>query len=176
MPHNLRTDRLVIRPITLRDAEPLWRILNWRDLVRNTGSWPYPFTAAYARERYRPFAPGGPKAGAMMTILEGRRLAGTIGLHPAPDGMPVTDIGYWIGDGFGGRGIATEACRAVTNHALSTLRLPAVHARVFADNDASRRVVEKVGYRLIGCGEGPSVARGHLSPDRRYVCTRETLR
>ncbi len=60
------------------------------------------------------------------------------------------EMGYWLGEEFWGRGIATAAVRAVTGYAFSTYDLCRIHAAVFEWNPASMRVLEKAGYVLEG--------------------------
>ena len=60
------------------------------------------------------------------------------------------EIGYWLGEPFWGRGIATEALRAMTRYALSRFELHRLSAHVFEGNAASARVLEKAGYVLEG--------------------------
>lgn len=60
------------------------------------------------------------------------------------------EVGYWVGEPFWGRGIATAAVRFITGYAFSALPLLRLEARVFAWNPASARVLEKAGFRLEG--------------------------
>ena len=60
------------------------------------------------------------------------------------------EIGYWLGEPFWGRGIATAALRAVTDYAFAQHDLVRLHAAVYEWNPASARVLEKVGYVLEG--------------------------
>jgi RimJ/RimL family protein N-acetyltransferase len=53
-----------------------------------------------------------------------------------------------LGEPYWGRGIATEAVRAVTDYAFRTFDLCRLHAGVFEWNPASMRVLEKAGYTL----------------------------
>jgi RimJ/RimL family protein N-acetyltransferase len=53
-----------------------------------------------------------------------------------------------LGEPYWGRGIATEAVRAVTDYAFRTFDLCRLHACVFEWNPASMRVLEKAGYTL----------------------------
>jgi RimJ/RimL family protein N-acetyltransferase len=55
-------------------------------------------------------------------------------------------IGYWIGRRFWGRGIASDALRALSAHAIETLRPRRLWANVMGANAASARVLEKAGY------------------------------
>ena len=59
-------------------------------------------------------------------------------------------LGYWIDEGHGGRGLMTEAVALATTFALGVARLHRVQAAIMPSNIASRRVLEKVGYREEG--------------------------
>lgn len=75
--------------------------------------------------------------------------AGGIGLVPGVDVARYTaEIGYWLGEPFWGRGIATEALRVVTGWAFTRLNLIRLEAGAFEWNLASARVLEKAGYHL----------------------------
>jgi RimJ/RimL family protein N-acetyltransferase len=58
------------------------------------------------------------------------------------------EIGYWLGEEFWGRGIVTEAVRAMTEYAFSHYDICRIYAGVFEWNPASMRVLEKAGYEL----------------------------
>lgn len=74
---------------------------------------------------------------------------GGIGWVASPDVERVSaEIGYWLGEAFWGRGIMTEALKAVTSHAIRTHGFTRVFAVPFAYNTASCRVLEKSGYIL----------------------------
>ena len=59
-------------------------------------------------------------------------------------------LGYGLGTEHWGQGIATEAVREVVRYAFEELRLHRVQAWVFANNAASQRVLEKVGFSYEG--------------------------
>jgi Acetyltransferases, including N-acetylases of ribosomal proteins len=58
------------------------------------------------------------------------------------------EIGYWLGEEFWGRGIVTEAVRAMTEYAFSNFDICRIYAGVFEWNPASMRVLEKAGYEF----------------------------
>jgi [ribosomal protein S5]-alanine N-acetyltransferase len=62
-------------------------------------------------------------------------------------------LGYWIDAEHQGRGFMTEAVRAATSFAFESAGLHRVQAAVMPRNAASRRVLEKVGYRREGAAE-----------------------
>jgi [ribosomal protein S5]-alanine N-acetyltransferase len=71
-------------------------------------------------------------------------------------------MGYWIGAGYQSRGLMTEAVRAALPFAFETLRLHRLEAACLETNVASRRVLEKSGFRQEG------VARRYLKIDGRW--------
>lgn len=78
-------------------------------------------------------------------------LVGAITLSNVRRGVAETGtLGYWIGQRFAGRGLATAAVRAMTAHAFADLRLHRVEAACVPGNAASRRVLEKAGFELEG--------------------------
>jgi len=79
-------------------------------------------------------------------------VAGTIGSWGGPGEREIT---YWIGRAYWGKGIATQALSAF----MRIERSRPLHARVAADNVASRRVLEKCGFRPIATDRGFAEAR-----------------
>ncbi|WP_340102132.1 GNAT family protein [Salinibaculum salinum] len=60
------------------------------------------------------------------------------------------EVGYWITAGERGEGYATEAVTLLTEYATAERRLRRLLARVFEGNDASKRVLETVGFKQEG--------------------------
>lgn len=96
--------------------------------------------------------------------------AGAIGLELRADVYSGTaEIGYWLGRAFWGRGIGTEAVKAVTGYGFTELGLRRIYAEVFGWNAASARVLEKVGYLLEGRAVGAIVKAGDITDGLRYA-------
>ena len=85
-------------------------------------------------------------------IVVDAEVAGTIGSWGEPGEREVT---YWIGRSYWGKGIATCALDAF----LTVDSSRPLHARVAYDNVASRRVLEKCGFRVVGTDRGFAEAR-----------------
>ncbi|HEU4928375.1 MAG TPA: GNAT family protein [Candidatus Krumholzibacteria bacterium] len=88
------------------------------------------------------------------TIVCGGRVVGSIGSWEEAGKREVT---YWIGTAYWGQGIATRALRTFLEKSCTTRP---IYARVAKDNLASRRVLEKCGFRVIGESTGYANARG----------------
>ena len=80
---------------------------------------------------------------------EGMLLGGS-GLHRIDWTVPRFEIGYWRRTGQGGRGVITEAVRALSRSAFDRLVARRVEIRMNADNDRSARVAERAGFTLEG--------------------------
>src|SRR3954451_4916295 len=79
-------------------------------------------------------------------------VTGTIGSWGEPGDRELT---YWIGRSYWGRGIATGALAAF----LAIERSRPLRARIASDNVASRRVLEKCGFRVVATERGFAEAR-----------------
>ena len=144
-----RTERLLLRPGWKEDAPALFAAIADEGIVRNLAlaPWPYRFADAetfLARER----GPADTSCLIFLRTLGAPRLIGGIGLARLPSGT--MEFGYWIARPYWGLGFATEAGRAVIDHARDGLRLPKLAAGHFLDNPASGRVLGKLGFRPNG--------------------------
>jgi RimJ/RimL family protein N-acetyltransferase len=82
---------------------------------------------------------------------ESGQLVGEAGLFPLTPGGPDISLGYAFGAPYWGRGYATEASRAVLAEAFGSLGLERVIAITREANLGSRRVLQKLGFRMEGC-------------------------
>lgn len=73
-------------------------------------------------------------------------LVGTIGIKDIHDLHKKSNIGYWIGRQYQGKGIATECIKIVVNYVFDELKIEEISAYVFPDNYPSIRVLEKNGF------------------------------
>ncbi len=61
-----------------------------------------------------------------------------------------TEIGFWLGESFQGKGLATKSCRVLIDNAFNELKLNRVEMRCGAENIKSRKIPEKLGFREEG--------------------------
>jgi RimJ/RimL family protein N-acetyltransferase len=102
-------------------------------------------------------------------VEAGGELVGGIGLHLGSDIERVSaEVGYWLGESAWGRGLATAALKAFVPYALSTFGLTRLFAVPFAYNLASRRVLEKAGFTLVGILRRSAIKNGQVVDQALY--------
>ena len=106
--------------------------------------------------------------------VEGR-VAGGIGytLHSDVERIGA-EVGYWLGQEFWGRGIATTALRLLTAHAFRAHpELQRLWAVPYATNAASARVLEKAGYVREGTLRRSAIKDGRVLDQWMYAIVRD---
>ncbi|KPF79021.1 GNAT family N-acetyltransferase [Novosphingobium sp. AAP93] len=136
----LRTERLLLRPVRADDIDALHAIMRQPQAMAYWSTPPHSTLAETAD-----------LLDAMISIPSGEgedfviefkgRLIGKAGLYRFPD------IGYLLDPAFWGRGLATEALRAVISRAFEVHRLPRIQADVDPRNAASLRLLARLGFR-----------------------------
>ena len=169
----LKLTRSVLREWKPGDEESLVRSANSRRIWRNLrDAFPNPYTLADAEHWIKIANPTTPIRN-FAIVVDGAAVGG-IGLVLKDDVFRRSaEIGYWLGERFWGRGIVTEAVRAVTDYAFATFDLCRVYAGVFEWNPASMRVLEKGGYEFE-CRMKKSVTKdGQTIDELIYAMVRE---
>jgi [ribosomal protein S5]-alanine N-acetyltransferase len=83
------------------------------------------------------------------------------------------DFGYWIGEPFWGKGIATAAAEAMVDYAFLNLPFARLQAGIFAWNPPSMRVLEKVGFVREGVLKQSVYKDGQLIDSVMYALIKE---
>ena len=143
----LQTERLVLRRLTLDDADLMLAVWNDPGFIRNVGDRGVR-TLEQAREAMRTgalqlYADYGYGPYAVTTKQDGERI-GICGLFRR-ENLEHPDIGFAILPDYRGRGLAAEAAFAVRDHALDDLALDDLTAIVSPDNAPSIALIEKLG-------------------------------
>lgn len=169
----LETKRLIMRPPHREDVDDLAIIANDRDIAEMTSRMPHP----YSQEDAIAFIDGfedGRYEGCIyaITIAETGRLIG-MGAVENRSRFGGLEIGYWMGKPYWGKGFATEAASALVDLAFRVTETDVVLAACRTNNPASRRVLQKQGFQLLGLDEMDSLAAGRV-PIERHRLGRET--
>lgn len=165
----IRCRSCVLRPLVPSDAVSLARHANDRDVWLNLRDrFPHPYSLADAQAYIAMTADQSPRT-SFGIVVDGEAVGG-IGLEPGEDiARRTAEIGYWLGRRFWGRGITTDAVRAVTRHAFDALGLHRVFAVPFAHNAASARVLEKAGYVREGLMHRSAIKDGVILDQWLYA-------
>ena len=141
---------ITLRDYQKSDAPRLVLLANNKSVSRYLGyTFPYPYTEQDADW----WLETGSKANNIVTkVIEyNGEFVGSIGITSQIGWRNhVAEIGYWLGEEYWGKGIASESLRIMTDYATSFLNYKKLFAPVLKPNKASMRVLEKCGYELEG--------------------------
>lgn len=172
----LETGHLILRPFEAADAETVQDYAGLWEVARMTSRIPHPYPEGAAAEWI---------AGHRGQRDAGQEYTFCIALKAAP-GEPLGaaslrlletgnwELGYWLAPDHWGRGLATEAARALVVFGFEKLGAEALNSGHFVDNPASGRVLEKAGFAANGISRQWSAARQVFVDSNRFLLTRET--
>ena len=167
----LSTERLILRPLDLEDAPAIQRLCgNWK-VARMLARVPHPYPDGLA-ERWisaQPRLRDEALSYGFAVELDGE-LIGNVGLERQQGGN--FELGYWIGEPWWGRGLATEAAGRATAFAFERLAVESLVSGHFALNPASGRVLEKIGFAAAGESRRWCEARRRELPHRDMIIRR----
>ena len=155
----LRGDTVVLRPLRIDDAPDI--VVGCDDPLsqRFLQQLPSPYTLADARWWITEGAPASRATGGQVYGIAdpaSDRLIGCVGLSRR--GRHEMEVGYWVVPGVRGRGVATEATRLLSTHAL-TGDVARLELRTDPANAGSQRVAIAAGFTREGIARGAGSAR-----------------
>jgi len=148
----LPTARLHMRAPALQDAAAL-SALKTPFVSKGLASWPSPFTPQMARQRIesvRSAAARGDALPCVITLRDGKALAGWVALHRIPESPGRAALSYWLGMAYHGHGYAGEAARALIQAGFTRLGLEVIEAGAQLENAASFAVMRACGMAAAG--------------------------
>lgn len=135
----------MLRPFDPTDAAAVQRLAGAAAVADTALNIPHPYPDGVAEAWIASQASAwARRTGACFAITEDGELRGAISFSLNLQNQ-LAELGYWIGEAYWGRGLATEAARAVVDFAFEVCSVNRVQALHFARNPASGRVLEKVG-------------------------------
>ncbi len=164
-PHELRTERLLLRSFRPADIPHLVRLAGAREVAATTLQIPHPYTRADARQFIAlrgAECRHGQAVKFAVVLIKRNELCGAIGLRIDGDHKRA-ELGFWIGVPYWGHGYSTEAAQAVVAYGFDLLKLHRIHASCFKGNLASQRVLKKLAMRYEGC------SREHVRKWEKFV-------
>jgi RimJ/RimL family protein N-acetyltransferase len=173
----IRSPRLVLEPVTTENCAILWRLMQaahlreFQDVPRHTreefrrrvASRPTHFDArAIGRFEW------------LIVLGAGARAIGWISLRVGDRSRGTAEIGYSVLAGYRGEGYATEAARALVDHAFEDSDLRQIEACCLPANVASRRLLASVGFEERRIQRNGAMVRGRPVDIVLFELLRET--
>ena len=164
---NLECERVLIRKLRFSDAIDVFINLRGKDVNRLPSTLSQPYTGKKASRIIRrgirlikgtlKFAvqvlcPQTIKKEYKLGIVlkETRRVIGVITLSKVDRQKKCAEIGFWIGKKFWRKGLTSEALRLALQFGFEQLELHRIYAWTYEQHIASRKVMEKCGFKLEG--------------------------
>ena len=166
--------QITLRQWNKNDIPDLARLANnlkiWNNLRDRL---PHPYTIKHAEDfisfcRFQ-------KPQQVFAIEYKNKLAGCVGLELKDDVYKCTaEVGYWIGEPYWGKGIATEALGQIVDYGFKTFTdIVRIYAEVFEFNLSSMKVLEKNGFRLESIRKNAVIKNGKILSDFVWVRLRD---
>jgi [ribosomal protein S5]-alanine N-acetyltransferase len=148
----LETRRLILREIIPSDADDLFRIFSDAETMRYWSCRPYT-SVEQARLLIEDMAEAMHRGAGIqwaLTLPNDERLIGKCGYHELRKQHRRGEINYIVAREHWGKGIVSEALRAMLDYGFDYMNLHSVEAGVTPGNDASTRMLGRLGFQLEG--------------------------
>ena len=175
MSNNKAKPTLTLRHFKNGDQESLVENANNIKIFNNVkDTFPHPYTYADA-SWWIEFCKETNQPATTFAIDIDEKVIGAVGIIIGNDVQRVTsEIGYWLGENYWGKGVATEALKQMTDYAFQNFPdLVRLWAAVFEYNKPSMRVLEKAGYEFEGIRKKATIKNGVVIDEYVYVKFRE---
>jgi len=151
----LKTKRLILRPITLKDKKSITENINNINISKWLLIVPYPYkikdavwwinhTIKSSKEKDRKDYDFG------IELKEEEKIIGGIGLSKVDRYAGTGTLGYWLGQRYHKKGYGSEALEVLIDFAFNKLKLRRLEAGVFVGNPSSGKLLEKYGFKQEG--------------------------
>lgn len=154
---------LQLRPWRREDAAALMGIMNTVDRQFLSDRLPDPYTERDAADWLRRVTEQEGRSGCFRAIVVDGKIVGMISAEQPPrDDSHTAEMSYCLAPGSQGRGIMTRAVEHFCPVAFAELGLVGITGEVIAENQASRKVLEKNGFVLEKIMPGAMQKQGSL--------------
>ena len=154
-PVDIETVRMLLRPLVEADVDDLWPLVSNPEIPKQM-SWEAHKTREETHEWVLRQAEARARGTGVVWGLEREHhVVGCIGLgaiawQDRAWRRDHAELGYWLAPPLWGQGFMTEAVRGVIAFGFDDLGLHKIETQCLAENAASRRVIEKSGFRFVG--------------------------
>lgn len=159
----LAEGKVRIRPLHYADRERLSKLANNKKIWLNVRDmFPHPYTIEDAEkfiDRVKQYDPQ-----VTFAIEYDFKFVGAIGLVMQQDVYRFSaELGYWIGEPYWGKGIASKALSLMCKYAFDELKMEKLFASVFDGNEGSNKVLLKCGFQQEG------IARKAVFKNNKFI-------
>ncbi|MDQ0192260.1 GNAT family N-acetyltransferase [Paenibacillus wynnii] len=146
-------DELMLKPLAPEHSRPMFQLVERsRERLRRWLPWVDAVTeqdhiVSFVKNAIKQATDNGGFTAGLWVRGE---LAGIIGYHEIDWRNRSVGIGYWLGQGYEGKGYMTSACRVFVDYALLEMELERVEIRCATGNTPSRGIPERLGFVLEG--------------------------
>lgn len=157
------------------DKEKLAELLNNQNILNNLRDGiPFPYTAEDAEHFIRSMLSADKTQTFAFAITANGETVGSIGAFRGNNIHACTaELGYYIGERFWGKGIATCAVKQICDYIFKNTDIIRIFAEPFARNAASCRVLEKAGFQYEGTLRNNAVKNGSVLDMKLYAILKE---
>ncbi len=161
--------KIILRPWQKQDAQELAAVANNRNIWNNVrDALPSPYTVMDALQ-WIVHVNGQQPVINFAIVCEGM-VVGSIGCHTKEDiSRKNIEIGYFVGEPYWGKGIATEALKQLLNFITTRLDVVRIEAHVFAQNKSSMKVLQKNGFYLEAIHRKAVIKNNEILDDYVWV-------
>lgn len=168
---------IVLRPWSEFDAMALALIADNKNISDNLrDGFPFPYSINDARIWLENILSENTPP-RFFAILLDNVIVGSIGIVTKTDIYRKNfEIGYFLDEKYWGKGIATKAIKAATSYAFSNFDVVRIYAEPFADNQGSRKALEKSGFTLEATLKRTVIKNGIIKDSCIYSVLKEEFK
>jgi ribosomal-protein-serine acetyltransferase len=146
-------DEISLEPLDEKHAIEMFDLIDSnRDHLREWLPWVDPMRTIENLRNHIAYCKQNEVAGTdyPFAIMFNGKIAGRIGIHYIHHHNKIASLGYWLGDGYQGKGIMTKSCIALINHCFNELGMNRVEIKCATGNTKSAAIAEKLNFKKEG--------------------------
>lgn len=144
------TERLLIRPVSVDDADIIFRLYNMPNFIKFIGNKNINSLSDAENYIISKFLPQIEKLGFgnyILVLKEGDQKIGSVGIFQR-EGLDVADIGFYVLEKYEGKGLMFEAAQKVRSIVMENFGLNKISAITSKDNFSSQKLIERLGLKF----------------------------
>ena len=159
----LHTENLVIKKPSEKHLKSLIKELNNWNISKWLIEVPYPYSIDDAKYWVKKTK----QDQYSLNIYLKNKLIGGVSLSNQRENSK-WELGYWIGEEYWGNGYAIEACENLISYFFSKTNNSIIYASHMKDNIKSKKIIIKLGFKLVSSGKKFSISRNEMVEDLNY--------